>query len=297
MIEKARSKDRGRMEGDGNRSLHARVRGGYGILPPAERRLADLVLNFPGELAGYSTSELARMAETSNAAVSRFVRRLGFSNYEEMRRLARAEREAGAPSYMLRHDTFAHGGVDVLERHVETAIANARKTFGTIDRAMLATLVARLAAATCVWIIGFRHGFFMASYLRWSLAHVRPNVRLLPAAGETLGETLVEFDEGDVAILFAMRRRVAAVARIIQMAKTANAAVAVVTDPGMVDTGEADWVFRCETRTKGPFDDHTSALIFAHVVTEQVMAVLSDTARPRLGRIDDFHVRLGELST
>ena len=63
-------------------SFLARVRSRLGDLHPAERRLADFVLDFPGERASYSASELANV---SNAMVSRFVRRLGYANYEEAR--------------------------------------------------------------------------------------------------------------------------------------------------------------------------------------------------------------------
>jgi len=45
-------------------SLLSRIRDHYGELRPAERRLADLILSFPGEIAGYSATELAEMAET-----------------------------------------------------------------------------------------------------------------------------------------------------------------------------------------------------------------------------------------
>src|SRR5215207_4977688 len=82
-------------------SVRARLRAQYEQLSPAERRLADAVLNFPGDLASYSATELAAIAEVSNTAVSRFVRRLGFANYDEMRRLARKEQEEGAPLYLL----------------------------------------------------------------------------------------------------------------------------------------------------------------------------------------------------
>src|SRR5215213_8390863 len=55
-------------------SLLSRVRDQLHELPPTERRLADLVLDFPGELASYSASELAGLANVSNATVSRFIR-------------------------------------------------------------------------------------------------------------------------------------------------------------------------------------------------------------------------------
>ena len=59
-----------------------------------ERRLADVVLNFPGDLAGYTATELATISEVSNTAGSRFVRRLGFAGHwglEVMSRELRAQ--------------------------------------------------------------------------------------------------------------------------------------------------------------------------------------------------------------
>ena len=66
-------------------SLLSRVRDQLHDLPPTERRLADLVLDFPGELASYTASELAALANVSNATVSRFIRRLGYENYDELK--------------------------------------------------------------------------------------------------------------------------------------------------------------------------------------------------------------------
>ena len=81
-------------------SLLSRVRDQLHDLPPTERRLADLVLDFPGELASYTASELAALAHVSNATVSRFIRRLGYENYDEARRHAREEKGSGSPLFL-----------------------------------------------------------------------------------------------------------------------------------------------------------------------------------------------------
>ena len=81
-------------------SLLGRVRDQLHELPPTERRLADLILDFPGELASYSASELAALANVSNATVSRFIRRLGYDNYDEARRQAREEKRSGSPLFL-----------------------------------------------------------------------------------------------------------------------------------------------------------------------------------------------------
>lgn len=279
---------------NGGRTLLTMIRDTYGALAPAEKRVADLVLNFPGELAGYSASELAGMAETSNAAVSRFVRRLGFANFDEMRRLAREEREAGSPLFLL-EKSFDSDGPDAIDRHLDSVTDNLRKTVAALDRAAFAGFVEATARAPQVWIAGFRHGYSMAGYLHWSMAHARGAVRLLPRAGETFGESLIDLSAGDVLIVFAMRRRVPAVSMLVRTASGRGARVAVVTDPGYVATDPADWIFRCESRSRGPIDDHASALVFSHLVCEALIAKLGKAARTRLGAIDDLHESLNEL--
>ena len=62
------------------RSFLSRVRHILPDLSPAERKLGELVRDFPGELASFSASELADLAAVSNATVSRFVRRLGYAS-------------------------------------------------------------------------------------------------------------------------------------------------------------------------------------------------------------------------
>lgn len=275
-------------------SVHARIRAQYEQLSPAERRLADVVLNFPGDLAGYTATELAAISEVSNTAVSRFVRRLGFANYDEMRRLARKEQEEGSPLYLLERRAAGTSTL-MIERHVETVIANLRRTFSEGTPETLSALASAIAAAPQVWVCGFRHGRFLADYLRWSLTHARANVRSLPGDGETLGESVIDIGRDDVVVIFAIRRRVPAIARLLHAAAGMGAQVAVITDPGMVNTNGARWVIRCQTRTRGPIDDHASAMAIAHVLTEQVLVQLQQKSSKRLGEIDDLHDRLEEL--
>ena len=67
-------------------SFLGRVRESLPDLYPAERRLGEFLCDFPGEIASYNAQELAKLAKVSKATVSRFVRRLGFDNYEQARR-------------------------------------------------------------------------------------------------------------------------------------------------------------------------------------------------------------------
>ena len=73
----------------GSESFLQRVRKHLDSLPVTERQLADFVLEFPGELASYAGNELAQLAGVSPSTVSRFIRRIGYANYEDARKQVR----------------------------------------------------------------------------------------------------------------------------------------------------------------------------------------------------------------
>ena len=64
-----------------------------------EKKVADFILDAPGELGLYSASELAERTDVSKATITRFVRRAQFSSYEELRLTARGLRSWGSPLF------------------------------------------------------------------------------------------------------------------------------------------------------------------------------------------------------
>lgn len=277
-------------------TLNSLVRAAYADMAPAERRVADLILYFPGELHGYTASELARLSGTSNAAVTRFVRRLGFANYEEMRLFVRDESESGSPVSLIRLNASDDGSkpYDLLA-HSEITHENVTSTINGIDPDVWEKLVDAAMNAPRIWIVGFRHSHFLAAYLSWSLRHVREGVELLPKVGETFGESLVDVRENDLAIVFAIRRRVPDIGQLANVLKQSGSRLALITDIGLVDTMGADVVLRCHTRFHGALDDHTSALVLSHALIESLIHSIGDSARRRFLTIDEHHAKLAEF--
>ena len=81
------------------KSIVDQVRKAYTGLSERERLVADFVLAAPGEVSVYGASELAELLGVSASTVTRFVQRTDFTNYEEMRRSARAARTWGSPLF------------------------------------------------------------------------------------------------------------------------------------------------------------------------------------------------------
>ena len=65
------------------RTIERRIRALYEEMPGSERALADRVLEFPGDVLLCSATELAELAGASQAAVSRFVRRLCYNGFRD----------------------------------------------------------------------------------------------------------------------------------------------------------------------------------------------------------------------
>ena len=61
------------------------LRGNYGALSIAERKIADFILNHPERAVSCNVSELANASGTSDATIIRFCKHAGYSGYYQLR--------------------------------------------------------------------------------------------------------------------------------------------------------------------------------------------------------------------
>ncbi len=275
------------------KSILARVRAELDDLHPAERKLGELLCDFPGELASYSARELAALAGVSNATVTRFIRRLGYESYEEARRHAREESETGSRLYL---STAADGqSTDPASMQVEQCLRNIQQTMAVIDAATIDAVARAILAARKVWVIGFRASHPFASYLHWQLTQVTESIIAIPGAGQTLGEHLVDVRAEDCVIFFGLRRRVAVTDNILADAERRGAAVLFVTDEGLPLRTTATWHFRCDTTAPGPLFNHSAVMVLCHLIATRVIELADAAGRDRLRRIETLNDALSEL--
>jgi DNA-binding MurR/RpiR family transcriptional regulator len=263
-------------------------------LSPTDRQIADLVLSFPGELASYSATELARMSGTSNAAVTRFVRRIGFRSYEEMKHHVRDIRRTGSPAYLMEKESVGTIG-DQIKRHMLASLGNIENTFADLDPDALSEAVEGIATARRVAFIGMRNGHFLAKYLRWQVSECRGGTELLPRSGETLAESLVDLGADDVLVIFAIRRIVPSMRAVLALTKTLKCRTLIVADHFFHTDVRATWLLTCATRSPSPLDNHVSVLLLCHIIADELLQSLNAAGRKRLVAIEDMHLTIGEM--
>nr|WP_283135699.1 MurR/RpiR family transcriptional regulator [Rhizohabitans arisaemae] len=135
-------------------SCIARIQSMRENLTPGQRRLADTVLDDPHAVILASVAEVAMRSNSSDAAVSRFARVLGYGSYAEFR-LA-LTRDLVGSTQAIHEDIEAGDGVDVIAEKV--AAANVRAIEDTcrgLETPSLEAAVAALSAASRIAFFGF----------------------------------------------------------------------------------------------------------------------------------------------
>lgn len=275
------------------RSFLYRVRQALPTLHPAERRLGDFVCDFPGELASYSASELALLAHVSKATVSRFVQKLGYENYDEARRHARAEKQTGSRLFLPAQGGASDG--QSIAAHVAQSMANIETTFLKVSDSQIDAIAEALSSARKVWVMGFRSSHPFASYLQWQLTQVIENIVAIPGPGQTLGEHLVSIVPDDVVVFFGLRRRIAGMDMILEQIEKARPKLLYVTDEGAPLLGGATWHIYCQTLAPGPLFNHTAVMALCHLIITRCLEKAHVTGRSRLRAIEAINDSLDEL--
>ena len=269
----------------------ARIRARLPDMHRAERKLGEFLLDFPGELASYDAQELARLSGVSKATVSRFVRRIGFENYEQARQAARDESRTGSRLFLGHAETETGGA---LEAALQEERDNIAWTFERIPQEQIDEMVDALFAARKVWIVGYRISQSFATYLSWQLIKLVDDIGTVPKGGESLGEHIASMQPGDLVIHFALRRRMGGTEAALREIRETGARLALISDDGMPRQDVADWHFRYRCETRSVQFNHAAVLTLCHWIMLRASDHAGAAGRQRLRQIDEINERLGE---
>jgi DNA-binding MurR/RpiR family transcriptional regulator len=269
--------------------LEARIHEHYHGMPKSERKIADLILEFPGEVAAYSATELADLAGTSKAAVTRFIRRLQYQSFEEARRAARNAQNWGSPLYLLSRRPETSGFAERVQAHIDQDVQNISVTLQALRPDIFAEIVNAICAARRVYLLGYRNSQHFAAYARSQIIQVRADVHVLPAATGTIVEYIADMTAEDLFLVIGFRRRVAEVTRAVENAAAEGVKIIYVTDWNAGSLPGATWTVPVAVRGNDLFDRYAAAMSFLHFLCVGVVERIGDKGRKRLNRIEKLH--------
>ena len=274
---------------DGER-IEQRIDSAYRDLPAQEQRVADVVLDALADVGVRSAAELAAASGVSKATVSRFFRRLGYASFAEAREDARLLRRGGVPL------GGAPAGAEGFAAHLEQERANLARACAGLGGGELERVCELLAGARTVLVVGFRNSYPVALHLRQQLLQCRPDVRLAPQPGQSVGEELAGLDARDAVVCAGFRRRPRSFAAVVRGIAATGAPAVLLADPGARRhaAGFAH-VVEVPTDSVGAFDSYAAAMSAVSLLAGGVLAARVREGRSRVAGVSALYAVLDEL--
>lgn len=214
-------------------TISDRIQEALDDLTRAERQLALSVLeNYPASGLGPLAS-LAKTAGVSVPTVARMVQKLGYKGYPEFQSGLREELTAKVKNPIAKHETWAEAAPSehILNRFTEAVIDNIRLTLSQVDPKAFDAACALMAdQSRHLYIVGGRITHTLAEYLYLHMQVVRPNLTHIQSTSNTWPHYLLNAKEGDVFVIFDVRRYENNVLRLAEFAHERGAKIILMTD-------------------------------------------------------------------
>jgi len=265
-------------------------------MPEGEKRAATLILDNPGELSVWSATELANLANVSNATISRLFKRLNYGSFEEARLEARQLRSQGSPLYWSRPAASGQPHGEESSIRLQNEMQRIEAALSALPQDLCESVATRLATAERIRLYGFRNSHFLASYFSASLAQFRQGVAKLMPQGQTAAEGLSELGDRDVIFIVGFRRRPANFTQVVASSVSTGACVILLTDPSIRAIPEGvEYTIICSVESSQPLDAYGGALIILRTLALKMAAALENKGRRYLEKLESLRSTLGEL--
>jgi DNA-binding MurR/RpiR family transcriptional regulator len=264
-------------------------------LTPAERRVADVVLQRPQLVAFGTVAELANEAGSGAATVVRLAGKLGYDGFTALQDAVQAElaHRLRPAAERIRQPVAP----DVIGRTMATELDNVQSTLERVDREAFAQAVSALSQRSAqVVVLSGEASCGIARQAVGELALLRDGVELVVGSEVAVVRSIALLGEGDACLVVDLRRYDRWVLDAAKRAGERGATVIALTDSALSPLSLlADASFTVVAASTGPFDSHVATLALLNAMVTAVADRLRSSATDRLDRIEAAWREAGAL--
>jgi DNA-binding MurR/RpiR family transcriptional regulator len=282
-------------------------------LSPAQRRIAQYLLDHMPDSAFLSSVVLAGRAGVSQPSVTRFAAALGFSGYpafrDALRAIALDVPGAATMAGATRPDGLngrpgpdgpAAGRDDAgppMQAAVADEIANLQALHELLADPRVVTGLAReLVASVPLAVLGLRISAPLAEYFSFAARRIHPDVRCLTFGGSVVFDALLHVSEagGKWLVAFALPRYPAETVQALRFARRLGMRTAVISDVRFVPfAGDVDVLLPAGVGTRLLFDSHAAPAVLAGVIVQAMADADPERAQERLRELEQLSAGQG----
>lgn len=273
-----------------------RLTDGRNALSPAERRVAEVVVDDPTLVAFGTVARLAAAAGASPPTVVRLAHRLGYRGFVELQAAVQADL-AGRLSPAAER-IRARPAAAPLAAALALDLENVHATLSAVDERDFAAAVRALVRSRQVLVAAADELQGVAGVLALHLGALRPGVALAPGTAVGLGRQVAGLGAGACLVALDLKRYERTVADAGRLAVAGGATVVALTDSPLSPlAGCATHSFAVAAAGPGPFDSHVGFLSLGNALLAGAAAALRTTATDRLAAAESAWAELDPFAT
>jgi DNA-binding MurR/RpiR family transcriptional regulator len=255
-------------------------------LTPAERRVAEVVLEQPQLVAFGTVADLAEAAASGAATVVRLAGKLGFDGFTGLQ--ASVQHALAGQLRPAAERIREPAATDAIGRHLQLEIDNVATTLRALDGAVLADVVAHLAAHEArVFVLSGDASLGVAQQLVADLHALRDDVALIDGNEVAVRRLVAQLRPTDVVVTIDLRRYDRWVVGAARDAQARGAWCVALTDSLLSPLAAlAERTLTVAAAGGGPFDSHVGTLALVNVLVAGVADRLRREATERLDRAE-----------
>lgn len=266
-----------------------------GTLTRAERQLADAILkNYPVSGLG-SITKVAEDADVSTPTVGRLVQKLGFSGFPDFQASLRSELDEKISGPIAKRERWVNDAPEghILNRFTESVIDNISHSMGDINPDIFDSACDMLSdTKRKVFIVGGRVTRTLADYFFLHMQVVRKNITHISSSSNAWAHYLLDIDEGDVVVIFDVRRYENSTLRLAEMAKERGAKIILFTDQwGSPISANADYYFNSRIVVPSAWDSNVTVMLLVEIIIAEVQERNWDTTKERIEELENMFDR------
>ena len=197
-----------------------------GRLPKRLRAVAIHVTQNPGDVALATISTLAEAMGSTPSTLVRFAKTFGYAGFSDLQEVFKAHLKTGLGRGPRPGEAASHP-LSPLIRAAEASLAGLDAGF---DAGVFDAIVAAVAAAPVLHLIGSKRAFPVVSYLSLTLLQHGFRTVLIDNIGSSATDQLNVLDEGDLVLSVSFSPYNSATPDLTRMARARGAGVLALTD-------------------------------------------------------------------
>jgi len=272
-----------------HQTISERIKNSFHLLTPTEKQLANSILeNFPSSCLG-SITVVASVAGVSPPTVVRMARKLGFSGFPDFQANLHNEIEERINNPLEKFTRWSKKSSDthILNLFADAAVKNLNNSLEQIDFRQFDQIAKILSDERYgLFLVGGRITSSLAGYMFSHIKMIRKHVNYLDPNPSVWSAYLLDMAEGDVLVVFDVRRYEQNMITFCKIAKARGIRVVLFTDQwGSPAAKYAIHSFNLRIEAPSAWD---SSIVTLFIIESLISAMQKENMESTQSRIEEL---------